>query len=601
MKAFARFSLIAVVVLVGVLLGSWAYLTIRYGSIEEFVAGASQARYWRPGPGASGTDELESGCDSPKESVAECAAREVKPGRAPVEEPSPGDDKQSQGGAGSGMSEVPAPPDVEAEALDEPFEGPAVTVDGRTLRGSASAARDFLIIRTRSEVLSARPGYLSANALHQFEQLGLFKPALPSDLKKTGPFYLRGRVIDHLTRKPLAGAVVALVSDKPDRLETPRAVTNEEGHFALPVSEHDHTSLVHKKSAAPLAVYLDGYELHEPSSKAGKIEPDSNAFYSVRMQRSRGLRVRVSVENPVDASCEVRVWAELRSDLRGPLFDDHIFMSVPCPAKGGVEFHFPLVAAGVLRVGAVGWGWACEAVREADPSSSNYAHVGLRLIPESTCRVEGKIDYTFTGGPLLGGGRREALPATRLSVTDSRSLTYANVRGDFEFYAVLSAGGARNWLQLWHQGGIDCRVDLDEPDEEAKKWASLVPGATPRAGPWRFHFLVQPAVNVKLPPSDVDTWGRKDTRLFLTDGVAVEKPTWYKPGEFEFRQELAQASSFVLARNQEWSDGAELMRKAIAIYAVSRESSREFSRFRLNPARPGAFVTPLTITLERRR
>ncbi|NUO16108.1 MAG: hypothetical protein HUU03_06665, partial [Planctomycetaceae bacterium] len=302
MKAFARFSLIAVVVLVGVLLGSWAYLTIRYGSIEEFVAGASQARYWRPGPGASGTDELESGCDSPEESVAERAAREVKPGRAPVEEPSPGDDKQSQGGAGSGMSEVPAPPDVEAEALDEPFEGPAVTVDGRTLRGSASAARDFLIIRTRSEVLSARPGYLSANALHQFEQLGLFKPALPSDLKKTGPFYLRGQVIDHLTRKPLPGAVVALTADEPELAQTLRAVTNEEGHFALPLSARDHAAYVGKKSPAPLSVHLDGYELHEPSTKKGKVEPDSNAFFSVRMQRSGGLKVRVMVDNPVAAS-----------------------------------------------------------------------------------------------------------------------------------------------------------------------------------------------------------------------------------------------------------------------------------------------------------
>lgn len=57
----------------------------------------------------------------------------------------------------------------------------------------------------------------------------------------------------------------------------------------------------------------------------------------------------------------------------------------------------------------------------------------------------------------------------------------------------------------------------------------------------------------------------------------------------------------MLASNHEWSDGAELMRKAIAIYAVSRESVREFLQRRVNPAQPGVFNMPLTITLERRR
>lgn len=601
MKAFARFAVILLVVLVGVLLGSWAYLTIRYGSVENFVAGEGQPRYWQPAPGPPVAESPESSADSAEESAAERAAREVSSGRAPGEDQATGGGRPAPCGDGGDRPEAPDPADVVEAVRDEPYEGPMVTVDGTTLRGSALAARDFLFMRTRSEALSARPGYLSASSLRQFEQLGLFKPALPNDLKKTGPFYLRGQVIDHLTRKPLPGAVVALTADEPELAQTLRAVTNEEGHFALPLSARDHAAYVGKKSPAPLSVHLDGYELHEPSTKKGKVEPDSNAFFSVRMQRSGGLKVRVMVDNPVAASYDVRVWAEVRSDLRGPLFDDHIFMSVPCPAKGAVEFHFPVVPAGVLRLGAVGWGWACEAVQEADKFPLKHVQARLRLIPEATFKVEGRVDYTFTGGPLLGDDRREALSATRLSVTDARSLTYTSERGDFEFYAVIAAGGQPNWLNVWHQGGIECRVDLDEPDAEAKKWAALVSGATPRTGPWRFHFTVQPALNVKLPPSDADTWSRHDTQLYLTDGVEVEAPGSYKPGECEFRQGIRRASHFVLASNHEWSDGAELMRKAIAIYAVSRESVREFLQRRVNPAQPGVFNMPLTITLERRR
>ncbi|MBP9892511.1 MAG: hypothetical protein KBG84_11465, partial [Planctomycetes bacterium] len=82
MQGLARFSLVAVIVLAAILLGSWAYLTARYGSIEEYMV-SEDGPYWRPGSPSEAHDDVET---DEGRSLTERTADSVKAGKIPEDE-----------------------------------------------------------------------------------------------------------------------------------------------------------------------------------------------------------------------------------------------------------------------------------------------------------------------------------------------------------------------------------------------------------------------------------------------------------------------------------------------------------------------------------
>ena len=82
MQGLARFSLVAVIVLAAILLGSWAYLTARYGSIEEYMV-SEDGPYWRPGSHSEAHDDVET---DEGRSLTERTADSVKAGKIPEDE-----------------------------------------------------------------------------------------------------------------------------------------------------------------------------------------------------------------------------------------------------------------------------------------------------------------------------------------------------------------------------------------------------------------------------------------------------------------------------------------------------------------------------------
>lgn len=428
MQGLARFSLVAVIVLAAILLGSWAYLTARYGSVEEFMA-SEDSPYWRPGSPSEAHDEPDS---EEGRSLTERAADTVKAGNIPDDagggwrkaEPEKAPEE------GIGKTADAAPQSTIEARIDTPFSDLAVQTEDETLtRNSIKSSLRPIFVRTRPNT-SARVGYTDDRAYKLARVEGGVKSPELQELEKAGVVLIRGRVVENQKLQGLENVVVAAVLKKGEPSSL-RAITNGNGEFVLYLSKEDAEACDATTREARLCIIADGMSPVAARTERLQItsEANSNGMHEIKLEKSRGLRVRVRVTNPRPIEESVRVWCELR-DESGPTFDDHIFMSLIAPAQGDIVFRLPRGHIGQLRVGASGNGWAADAV-ETDKLSKDLVTVQVTLRPARSSLCQGIVCSNWYEDGAAGDG----VAAARIAAINTTDVTYAGEDGRFEFYA----------------------------------------------------------------------------------------------------------------------------------------------------------------------
>ncbi len=428
MQGLARFSLVAVIVLAAILLGSWAYLTARYGSVEEFMA-SEDSPYWRPGSPSEAHDEPDS---EEGRSLTERAADTVKAGNIPDDagggwrkaEPEKAPEE------GIGKTADAAPQSTIEARIDTPFSDLAIQTEDETLtRNSIKSSLRPFFVRTRPNT-SARVGYTDDRAYKLARVEGGVKSPELQELEKAGVVLIRGRVVENQKLQGLENVVVAAVLKKGEPSSL-RAITNGNGEFVLYLSKEDAEACDATTREARLCIIADGMSPVAARTERLQItsEANSNGMHEIKLEKSRGLRVRVRVTNPRPIEESVRVWCELR-DESGPTFDDHIFMSLIAPAQGDIVFRLPRGHIGQLRVGASGNGWAADAV-ETDKLSKDLVTVQVTLRPARSSLCQGIVCSNWYEDGAAGDG----VAAARIAAINTTDVTYAGEDGRFEFYA----------------------------------------------------------------------------------------------------------------------------------------------------------------------
>lgn len=428
MQGLARFSLVAVIVLAAILLGSWAYLTARYGSVEEFMA-SEDSPYWRPGSPSEAHDEPDS---EEGRSLTERAADTVKAGNIPDDagggwrkaEPEKAPEE------GIGKTADAAPQSTIEARIDTPFSDLAIQTEDETLtRNSIKSSLRPFFVRTRPNT-SARIGYTDDRAYKLARVEGGVKSPELQELEKAGVVLIRGRVVENQKLQGLENVVVAAVLKKGEPSSL-RAITNGNGEFVLYLSKEDAEACDATTREARLCIIADGMSPVAARTERLQItsEANSNGMHEIKLEKSRGLRVRVRVTNPRPIEESVRVWCELR-DESGPTFDDHIFMSLIAPAQGDIVFRLPRGHIGQLRVGASGNGWAADAV-ETDKLSKDLVTVQVTLRPARSSLCQGIVCSNWYEDGAAGDG----VAAARIAAINTTDVTYAGEDGRFEFYA----------------------------------------------------------------------------------------------------------------------------------------------------------------------
>ncbi|MCC6148715.1 MAG: hypothetical protein IT461_00565 [Planctomycetes bacterium] len=428
MQGLARFSLVAVIVLAAILLGSWAYLTARYGSVEEFMA-SEDSPYWRPGSPSEAHDEPDS---EEGRSLTERTADTVKAGNIPDDagggwrkaEPEKAPEE------GIGKTADAAPQSTIEARIDTPFSDLAIQTEDETLtRNSIKSSLRPFFVRTRPNT-SARSGYTDDRAYKLARVEGGVKSPELQELEKAGVVLIRGRVVENQKLQGLENVVVAAVLKKGEPSSL-RAITNGNGEFVLYLSKEDAEACDATTREARLCIIADGMSPVAARTERLQItsEANSNGMHEIKLEKSRGLRVRVRVTNPRPIEESVRVWCELR-DESGPTFDDHIFMSLIAPAQGDIVFRLPRGHIGQLRVGASGNGWAADAV-ETDKLSKDLVTVQVTLRPARSSLCQGIVCSNWYEDGAAGDG----VAAARIAAVNTTDVTYAGEDGRFEFYA----------------------------------------------------------------------------------------------------------------------------------------------------------------------
>jgi hypothetical protein len=520
MQGLARFSLVAVIVLAAILLGSWAYLTARYGSVEEFMA-SEDSSYWRPGSPSEAHDDLESEA-SEERSPAERAAAEVKSGTAHPEES--GDWRRVPSAEPKQNPTTDTPDSEKAEVsatLDDSFTDSVIETDDENL---TAASRDHALkpffARTRPTNLKDREGYLSDERIVLLTDPKRWNDELKKAMKANPVAMVPGVVEDKIRRKPLANVVVApidRVTRKPSRT---RAVSNESGRFLLLVPAAELKTLAYKGENFELAVIADGFEPSDARKDALVISARSSTKeVKVPMGQDKGVRVRVTVANLNMTTEPVRIWAEFRASETSALFDDAIFMSVDAPKSGSVVFRFPHIVAGTVRVGAGGNNCSCREVLEVDTAKNGALACSLRLVPARTYYMRGSI---------AGIGVKAAGPtcAARIESLPYHDVAYTDERGMYEFSVRLAETGELTRIQVSARNVLEREFELDEKQfpEDSKGYLRVI--RIPDTGE-PFWVFVQPyiaqIVLVKLPEADRDIWENRMFKIVALDGSDGDK------------------------------------------------------------------------------
>lgn len=432
MQGLARFSLIAAIVLAAVLLGAWAYLNARYGGIDEFLASDDAPRHWQPGSRSEAHDDEPAAQDH--RSLTDKTADAVKAGKIPEDESgdwrnvepekAPGESSKSPKTADTAPKET-----IEA-FIDTEFTDLAIHTEDETLtRNTTKSNLKPFFARTRPNA-TARHGYTEEHAFRIAKVEGGAKSPELQELEKLGYTIILGKVVDNQKLEGIENVVVAPVDQHTKEPHSNRAVTNRRGEFVLYLSVEEAKDCGATSRKVRLCVIADGMN---PASKAERLhvnsESDANGMHEIKLEKSRGLRVRVRVANPRPLEDEVRVWCELR-DQAGPTFDDHIFMSVLAPARGDIVFRLPRGHWGTVRVGASGKGWAADAV-ETDKITKDIVAISLTLRSARTELCSGVVCGVWYENGETEGPRS----AARVAATGSTDIAYTDAAGRFEFFA----------------------------------------------------------------------------------------------------------------------------------------------------------------------
>ena len=552
MQGLARFSLVAVIVLAAILLGSWAYLTARYGSVEEFMA-SEDSPYWHAGSPSEAHDESE---PDDGRSLTERTADAVKAGKIP--------DDAGGGWRKSEPEKVPedsapktadaAPQNTIEARIDTEFSDLAIdTEDGTLKRGDSESSLSPFFVRTRPNAAD-RAGVTSSHDYMIATSVGGAKSPELQELEKAGVVLIRGKVVDNQKLKGLENVVVAPVL-KGGEPSPNRAVTNRDGEFVLYLAKSDAQECDATTRKARLCIIADG--MNPAAARAERLqvtsEADSNGVHEIKLEKSRGLRVRVRVTNPRPIDEAVRVWCELR-DESGPTFDDHIFMSLIVPAKGDVVFRLPRGHMGTVRVGASGSGWAADAI-ETDKLSKDLVSVQVTLRPARTSLCKGVVCTNW----FEDGEAGETVPAARITAAGTTDMTYTDQEGRFEFYARKETD--EQLLRISTVQGFARTYSLElkqKSDEERAMVRSLFDAKTQRYE-WQFLAPTQVTATVVLDTLDEskrqmrlkpvaqssDLLARSAEEDFLrawAGGVSVAKGKL----EYSFKSVLWGARAFVL-------------------------------------------------------
>ncbi len=511
MKVFSRFALILLLLLIGVLLGAWTYLSIRYGSVEDFLAGDDGPHYWQPASGPEFEEEPAASATDPSETPGQRAAREAK---REAEEAGKTDWRAEKPNAPAPGKSTPDEPQATLEAeADDSFTGLEIEMDGKIHRPDGeNRSSGVLVVRTRPSNLADRPGYFDPTAIESMEKRGVFRARLSSEMRSDQAFWARGRVVDRIKNKPVVNSVVALQTSAGSSVT--RAITNINGDFALWVGETIHDTLVAKRKPLSLTIYADGLKADAPAggSYSQVINPDANGTYVAKLDRSRGLRVRVRLSSPAPQGSDVRVWCEQLSATMGCLYDDSIFMSAPAPAQGDVVFRLPGPMAGVVRIGAIGEGWASSEVLETAKTAGEVISTGLTLEPCSTFKVQGSITYEMRfAGSRLGSG---FLGAARIAGVDSRFLTYSDNSGRFSLWFPVTHASDAGSLTISHTSGIQEVLEFSTDVTAAPSWARLAENGTAPYGPWELKFDRELPLELTFPEVDEALWSNPKHDLY---------------------------------------------------------------------------------------
>lgn len=453
MQGLARFSLVAVIILAAVLLGAWAYLTARYGGVEQFLASDDAPRYWRPSRGSEIPDD-EPPADDPR-SLTERVAGEVKRGDIPDDSRrdwKPVEPEAKRSSSAEGAPAAKQPPALEAR-IETDFSELAIETEEESfaVRGTHASLKPFFA-RTRPAVES-RWGFTSEGFAAAFVGKSSSEQLAITEMRNAGFAFVRGKVVDDQKLKGLENVVVAVIR----RDGTPthaRAVSNRNGEFAvaLPPVELEQCDVSPRR--AKLCVIADGWAPAGARKQPMTVdsETDSNGLHQIKLKKTRGLRIRVRVDNRSIAQQPVRLWCELR-DETGPMFDDHIFMSVAVPPRGDVVFRFPCVGVGTIRVGASGADCALDAI-ERENTDKDVLALRVSLMGARTVLCAGVVCGQWHQSGAAGAG----IGAARVAAAGSTDITYTDSDGRFELYARKTADVPQ--LRITTVNGFDRRYDL---------------------------------------------------------------------------------------------------------------------------------------------
>lgn len=496
MQGLARFSLVAVIILVAVLLGTWAYLTARYGSVEEFMASDDAPRYWQPIRSEAHDDEP---VESDGRSLTEKTADAVKAGKIPegeyggwrkVEPEKTPDEKPSS------RAEA-APLDTIEARIDTAFSDLAIDTDEGTLkRGDSKSSLKPFFARTRPSS-SNRPGYTSSRAYSIASSKGGADSPELQELQRRGYTLIRGKVVDNQKLEGIENVVVAPVFGKGD-VDSLRAITNSSGEFVLYLPEDAAKESGATEREAKLCVIADGR--NPTASRLEKYqfnsEADANGVHLIKLEKSRGLRVRVRVANPRPIEAAVRVWCELRDD-NGATSDDHIFMSVIAPPKGDIVFRMPRGHLGQVRVGACGDGWAADAV-ETDKLSKDLVNVQVTLRPARTSLCKGVVCANW----FEDGQAGDTMAAARVAAVGSTDATYTDVDGRFEFFARLDSDDQSLRITTVYGFSRTYSLELRQKSDEEQALVRSQFDVQKQCYEWQFLVPSKVALNVVLDMID---------------------------------------------------------------------------------------------------
>ena len=507
MKVFSRFALILLLLLIGVLLGAWTYLSIRYGSVEDFLAGDDGPHYWQPASGPEFEEEPAASATDPSETPGQRAARDVERGAWQPVTTEPVKAKTDGPGA-------PRPDFVETKPASTDFDKPGIADEDGDLSTSTDNPRKPFVIRTR-DYAGERAKHSDRGLIFKRQQLGQYKRIPPKQSSDVVGFFLRGTVCSHATGRPLDGVVVSIAGSGASSVLR-RGVSDSRGDFDIEVTEAFHRKYVQKAADVEFQVQADGFVL---ARDPGRVRLDSENVYNLRLDRSAGVLVKLHVLNPPPRDCEFRVWVEWRNPAQGMLYDDQIFMSCLALDRGALVFRMPDLVGGSIRVGGSGRGWISSEVLECHEVVGTSVTLKMKARASNTHLSRGNACTLVAADSQPSGN----VPAVRVESMFGSMVTYTDSQGRFEFYVPDGLIQGPQGLHLTHVLGREREFYTDTDKDSLRGIVILDAAGGVPGGPWTVMMPEKVDVGVVLPDGFLKSWNKSG--MFLAIEGRPEKET----------------------------------------------------------------------------